>query len=70
MLHRDLSSWLISAGFLVTDNRATFNNQSSGEVGVGFLLMFTLKDAPEVNIPLAFDVLGDQQSQQGGQSGL
>lgn len=64
MVHRDLSSWLISAGLLVTDNRATFNNQSGGEVGVGFLLMLTLKDAPQVNLPLAFDVLGDQQDQQ------
>lgn len=64
MLHRDLSSWLISAGFLVTDNRATFNNQSGGDVGVGFLLMVTLKDLPQVNLPLAFDVLGDQQDNQ------
>jgi hypothetical protein len=27
--------------------------------------MLTLKDAPEVSLPLAFDVLGNQQ-QQGG----
>ncbi|MGA0175696.1 MAG: LPS-assembly protein LptD [Chthoniobacterales bacterium] len=64
MIHRDLSSWLISAGLLVTDNRATFNNQSGGEVGVGLLLMITLKDVPQVNIPLAFDALGTQQNQQ------
>ncbi len=64
MLHRDLSSWLLSAGFLVTDNRATFGNSSGGDVGVGFLLMVTLKDAPQVNLPLAFDVLGSQQDQQ------
>jgi lipopolysaccharide assembly outer membrane protein LptD (OstA) len=64
MIHRDLSSWLLSAGLLVTDNRATFNNQSGGEVGVGVLLMITLKDVPQVNIPLAFDALGTQQNQQ------
>lgn len=64
MLHRDLSSWLISAGFLVTDNQANFNNQSGGDIGVGFLLMITLKDAPQINLPLAFDVLGSQQDQQ------
>ena len=64
MVHRDLSSWLISAGLLVTDNSATFNNQTSGEVGVGFLLMVTLKDAPRINLPLAFDVLGNQQQGQ------
>jgi hypothetical protein len=69
MVHRDLSSWLISAGLLVTDNRANFNGQSGGEVGVGFLLMLTLKDAPEVSLPLAFDVLGSQQQQQQGGAG-
>jgi len=68
MIHRDLSSWLISAGLLVTDNRATFDGESSGEVGVGVLLMITLKDAPQVNIPLAFDALGTQQDGQGQQS--
>jgi hypothetical protein len=72
MVHRDLSSWLVSAGLLVTDNRATFNNRSGGEVGVGFLLMLTLKDAPQVNLPLAFDVLGSQQegSGDGGNAGF
>ena len=64
MVHRDLSSWLVSAGLLVTDNRATFNNQTSGQIGVGLLLMVTLKDAPRVNLPLAFDVLGNQQQGQ------
>lgn len=64
MLHRDLSSWLLSAGFLVTDNQATFGNTSGGNIGVGFLLMITLKDAPQVNLPLAFDVLGGQNNQQ------
>jgi LPS-assembly protein len=70
MVHRDLSSWLVSAGFLVTDNRARFGNQTEGEVGVGFLLMLTLKDAPQINLPLAFDVIGadNQQQQQGSQS--
>ena len=67
MLHRDLSSWLVSAGFMVTDNRADFGTDTTGEVGVGFLLMVTLKDAPQINIPLAFDVIGtEQQSGQGG----
>ncbi len=64
MVHRDLSSWLISAGFLITDNSATFNNQTSGEVGVGVLLMVTLKEAPNISLPLAFDVLGSQQQGQ------
>jgi len=63
MIHRDLSSWILSAGLLVSDNRATFNNRTSGDVGIGFLLMVTLKDAPQVNIPLAFDPLGTQNQQ-------
>jgi lipopolysaccharide assembly outer membrane protein LptD (OstA) len=68
MVHRDLSSWLISAGFMVTDNRADYSGTDSGEVGVGFLLMLTLKEAPDITLPLAFDVLGDNQqsSQQNG----
>jgi hypothetical protein len=49
---------------LVTDNRATFNGQSGGDIGVGFLLMVTLKDAPQINLPLAFDVIGQQQQGQ------
>jgi len=28
------------------------------------LLMVTLKDAPNINLPLAFDVLGNQQQGQ------
>jgi len=70
MVHRDLSSWLVSAGFLVTDNRARFANQTEGEIGVGFLLMLTLKDAPQINLPLAFDVIGQDDQQQQQTSGL
>jgi LPS-assembly protein len=66
MLHRDLSSWLVSVGFLVTDNRTSINQQTSGNIGVGLLLMVTLKDAPQVSLPLAFDVLQTQQQQQQG----
>jgi hypothetical protein len=61
MVHRDLSSWLVSVGFMVTDNRANYYGSNSGEVGVGFLLMLTLKDAPDITLPLAFDVLGNNQ---------
>ncbi len=64
MIHRDLSSWIISVGALITDDRATYGGQTSGQVNYGFLLMFTLKDAPQVSMPLAFDVLGSGGSQQ------
>jgi len=49
-LHRDLSSWVASAGFVIRDNR--------GEDEIGFLLTFTLKDIPQVSLPFNFDPQG------------
>lgn len=49
-LHRDLSSWTASLGFVVRDNR--------GVNDYGVLLTFTLKDLPNVRIPLLFDAEG------------
>jgi hypothetical protein len=49
-LHRDLSSWVASLGFIVRDNR--------GVSDYGLLLTFTLKDLPNVRVPLAFDPEG------------
>jgi LPS-assembly protein len=49
-LHRDLSSWIASLGFVVNDNR--------GVNDYGLLLTFTLKDLPSVRLPLAFDPAG------------
>ncbi len=46
-LHRDLSSWIASLGFLVRDNR--------GVSDVGLILTFTLKDLPNIKLPLSFD---------------
>jgi lipopolysaccharide assembly outer membrane protein LptD (OstA) len=46
-LHRDLSSWVASLGFLVRDNR--------GVDDYGLILTFTLKDLPNIRLPLAFD---------------
>jgi hypothetical protein len=50
-LHRDLSSWTASLGMIVRDNKGT--NRSQTDIGV--LLTFTLKDIPNVRIPLALD---------------
>jgi hypothetical protein len=47
-VHRDLSSWTASLGFVVRDNRG-------GEDEIGLLLSFTLKDLPSVALPLNFD---------------
>lgn len=49
-LHRDLSSWVASLGVLVRDN--------DGVEEYGLLLTFTLKDLPNVRIPLAYDPEG------------
>jgi len=46
-LHRDLSSWIASLGFTVRDNR--------GAESYGVLLTFTLKDLPNVRLPLSID---------------
>ena len=46
-LHRDLSSWIASLGFVVRDNR--------GEDDYGLVLTFTLKDIPGVRLPVSLD---------------
>jgi LPS-assembly protein len=46
-LHRDLSSWIASLGFVVRDNR--------GAEDYGVILTFTLKDLPNLRLPLSLD---------------
>ena len=46
-LHRDLSSWVASLGFVVRDNR--------GVNDYGLVLTFTLKDIPGVHLPISLD---------------
>ena len=46
-LHRDLSSWIASLGFVVRDN--------SGVNDYGLVLTFTLKDLPGVRLPVSLD---------------
>ncbi|MGC3991773.1 MAG: hypothetical protein QM796_19185 [Chthoniobacteraceae bacterium] len=46
-LHRDLSSWVASLGFIIQDNGIKTN--------YGVLLSFTLKDLPQVTLPLSVD---------------
>ena len=52
MIHRDLSSWIVSVGVEVR------NNQAQGTIGqqtqYGALLSLTLKDLPQVTLPFAF----------------
>ena len=46
-LHRDLSSWVASIGALVRDNR--------GATDFGLIFSMTLKDFPQVSLPLDMD---------------
>ena len=46
-LHRDLSSWIASLGFVVRDNGGVNN--------YGLVLTFTLKDIPGVHLPVSLD---------------
>jgi hypothetical protein len=46
-INRDLTSWVASLGAEVRDNEG-------GDQQLGFLLMMTLKDAPQITLPVAF----------------
>jgi hypothetical protein len=52
LIHRDLSSWIVSFGAEVRNNQAS--STQSGQTQYGALLTFTLKDIPQVTLPVAF----------------
>jgi lipopolysaccharide export system protein LptA len=52
LIHRDLSSWVISFGAEVRGNQASGTQSAQNQYGA--LLSFTLKDLPQVTLPLAF----------------
>lgn len=55
LIHRDLSSWIVSFGAEVRNNQGTqTQGGQSGQTQYGALLSFTLKDLPQVTLPLAF----------------
>ena len=53
-INRDLTSWVASIGAEVRDN-------VGGDQEFGFLFMMTLKDAPQITLPLAFSQGSSQQ---------
>jgi lipopolysaccharide assembly outer membrane protein LptD (OstA) len=53
MIHRDLTSWIVSVGGEVRQNKGV--NGGSNETDYGVVFSMTLKDAPQVTLPLAFD---------------
>lgn len=48
LIHRDLSSWVASFGAQLRDNQG-------GDQDLGVVLIMTLKDAPQVTLPIQFD---------------
>jgi len=55
LINRDLSSWIVSFGGEVRKNKGGSNTNNSGDNDYGIVLSMTLKDAPQVTLPLAFD---------------
>jgi hypothetical protein len=53
-INRDLTSWVASIGAEVRDNEG-------GDQQFGVMFMMTLKDAPQVTLPLAFSQGTSQQ---------
>ncbi len=47
-VHRDLSAWIMSFGGEVRENRG-------GDTEYGLVLTMSLKDAPQISLPLAYD---------------
>ena len=60
LIHRDLSSWIISFGAEVRSNQASGTQSAQNQYGA--LLSFTLKDLPQVTLPLAFSGASDAGS--------
>jgi hypothetical protein len=58
MINRDLSSWIMSFGLQVFNNQTS--SSQSAQTQYGALLTFTLKDFPQVTVPLALSPSGGQ----------
>jgi len=53
-IHRDLSSWIMSLGFAVR-NDVNFSTSEVEDTNYGVVFTMTLKDAPQVALPITFD---------------
>lgn len=53
MIHRDLSSWIVSFGGQVLNNNGT--RTKSSQTNYGVVISMALKDAPQITLPLAVD---------------
>ena len=68
MVNRDLSSWIMSLGVQVYNNGAS--STQSAQTQYGALISFTLKDLPQVTLPLAFAPSTGSGSKNGSSSPL
>ena len=57
-VHRDLSSWVASLGFVTRNNGTTSRSQND----YGVVLTFTLKDLPDLKLPVSFNPGGQGTS--------
>lgn len=56
LIHRDLSSWILSFGAEIRNNEGVRGRTNdSDQTDYGVVISMTLKDAPQVTLPLAFD---------------
>ncbi|HEY8899484.1 MAG TPA: hypothetical protein VIM61_03675 [Chthoniobacterales bacterium] len=55
LIHRDLTSWIVSFGGEVRNNKGNSSDNNQNQRDYGIILSMTLKDAPQVTLPLAFD---------------
>jgi lipopolysaccharide export system protein LptA len=61
-LHRDLSSWVLSLAFVALNNTSSTKAQND----YGVLLTLTLKDLPDIRLPVSFDPTGLSGSSDNG----
>ncbi|MEQ1851337.1 MAG: LPS assembly protein LptD [Chthoniobacteraceae bacterium] len=60
-LHKDLSSWVASLGFIARNN----GTAATSQYDYGVVLTFTLKDLPDLRLPLSFSPRGQGSSAAG-----
>jgi lipopolysaccharide assembly outer membrane protein LptD (OstA) len=60
-LHKDLSSWVASLGFIARNNGTAARSQYD----YGVILTFTLKDLPDLRLPISFSPTGQAGSASG-----
>ncbi|MGH8046706.1 MAG: LPS-assembly protein LptD [Chthoniobacterales bacterium] len=71
LINRDLSSWIVSVGGEVRNNKgggSGSNSSNDDQTDYGIIFSMTLKDAPQVTLPLAIDQATSPLGGDGGAS--